>query len=250
MLCFPPESLADWEKLSIVFQGFATGAAILVGSIWALFRFFSLREVEQVKLRLKKEQRELKEQPVVDLTMQADQASLDENYGLYVSITVFAKNNGTQVARLAYEGEPSLRVFLIEHASDGKPTFHKQRALHVRSAFDPNEFAKATIVRSSSDCQPRVGTSWLFGQFCPRKTARYSLRRECHSIELSAGRLKNLFGLVERTCICIKAVTFPEGRGVERRRSVAPLYGLPNYSSRKTGARRGYGSPAVSSASV
>jgi len=140
-------SLADWEHLAKIFQGFATGAAIIFGALWALFRFWSLREIKQAKLRIKKEQRELQEQPIINLTMTTKQVSVEGDDGLYISVSVIAKNSGTQIARMAYEGHPAIGVFLIEYSIDGEPTFHKKQALHVRLASDPNEFAKTTIVR-------------------------------------------------------------------------------------------------------
>ncbi len=139
-------SLTDWEQLAKIVQGFATGVAIIVGALWALFRFWSLREVKQVKLRLEQQQRELQEQPVLDLTMRAEQVTVDDD-GHYVTVTVVAKNNGNQIARMAYEGKPALRVFYVDYLSDGAPAYHEQQTLHVRLASNPNDYAKTTIVR-------------------------------------------------------------------------------------------------------
>lgn len=148
MLDVLPNSLTDWQLLARTFQGFAAGAAVLVGAIWAVFRFWSLREIAQAKVKLEKEFLELKErQPIIDLTMKAEQAATQEGNSFFVVAQVTAKNNGTNIARLAYEGEPPLGVFSIEFPSGGPPIFHEQQREHVRSANNPSKFAKTTIVR-------------------------------------------------------------------------------------------------------
>ena len=143
-----PDSLSDWRLLANTFQGFATGVAVLVGAIWAVFRFWSLREIAQAKVKLEKEFRELKErQPIIDLTMKAEQAAVQNGDSYFVTATVTAKNNGSKIARLAYEGDPPLGVFSIEFPSDGPPIFTEQQREHVRLASNPTKFAKTTIVR-------------------------------------------------------------------------------------------------------
>lgn len=92
-------SLIDWEHLAKIFQGFTTGSTIFIGAIWALFRFWSLREVKQVQLRLAQQKREFQEQPVLDLTMIAEQVAVEEDGTYYITVTVVAKNNGTRISR-------------------------------------------------------------------------------------------------------------------------------------------------------
>jgi hypothetical protein len=141
-----PESLAQWAELGAAFQGFATGLAVLAGAGWAIVRFFSLREVEQAKLTLERGLLDLAErQPILDLALRAKQTGRADGQ-FFVSATVVAKNNGTKVARLAYDGTPPLAVFAVEFA-DGVPVFREERREHVRMAVDPNQFAKTTIVR-------------------------------------------------------------------------------------------------------
>ena len=138
-------SLTDWEHLAKIFQGFATGAAVVIGAFWAIFRFFSLREIKQMQLRIEQQHRELQEQPVLDLTMMTEQVTVEGDDSHYVTVTVLAKNNGTQIARMAYEG-PALRVFSVDYSSDGTPAHHEQQALHVPRALDAKR-AVSTIVR-------------------------------------------------------------------------------------------------------
>lgn len=143
-----PESVADWHQLADIFQGFATGLAVLVGAIWAVFRFWSLREMAQAKVKLEKELRELKErQPIIDLTMKAEQVAAQNGDSFFITAQVTAKNNGTKIARLAYEGDPPLGVFSIEFPSDGSTIFKEKLREGVRLAFNPNNFAKTTIIR-------------------------------------------------------------------------------------------------------
>lgn len=148
MLDIFPNSLADWQLLASTFQGFAAGAAVLVGAIWALFRFWSLREIAQAKLKLEKDYRELKErQPVINLTMKAEQVCMQGGNSFFITALVTAKNNGTNIARIAYEDDPPLGVFSTVFPPDGPPTFQEQLREHVRSAKNPNNFAKTTIIR-------------------------------------------------------------------------------------------------------
>lgn len=148
MLNILPDSLADWRLLANIFQGFATGIAVLVGSIWAVFRFWSLREIAQAKVKLEKDQRELNErQPIIDLTMKAEQAVVQNGDSYFITAQVTAKNNGSKIARLVYEDDPPLRVFLIDFLPNGQPLFLEQQREHVRLASNPTKFAKTTIVR-------------------------------------------------------------------------------------------------------
>ena len=162
-------SLTDLEHLAKIFQGFATGAAIVIGAIWALFRFWSLREIKQVKLRIEQQQRELQEQPVLDLTMMTEQVAVEGDDCHYVTVTVLVKNNGTQIARMAYEGRPALRVFSVDYSSDGTPAHHEQQALHVPRALDA-EPADSTIVRPGQTVEISFNlnlsaTGWYFVAF-------------------------------------------------------------------------------------
>lgn len=143
-----PNSYSDWQLLANTFQGFAAGTAILVGAIWALFRFWSLREIAQAKVKLEKDYRELKgRQPVVELRMKAEQVVMQDDDSLFITILVSAKNNGANIARLAYEGEPPLGVFSICFSPEGALIFHEQQREYVRTARDPNKPAYTTIVR-------------------------------------------------------------------------------------------------------
>jgi hypothetical protein len=143
-----PESLVDWHQLANIFQGFATGLAVIVGAVWATFRFWSLREIAQSKVKLEKELREFKErQPIIDLTMKAEQVAGQNGDSFFVTVQVTAKNYGTKIARLAYEGDPPLGIFSIEFPHDGSTTFIEKQREHVRLAFNPTKFAKTTIIR-------------------------------------------------------------------------------------------------------
>ena len=145
---FLPQTLKDWALLANIFQGFATGLAILTGAIWAVFRFWSLREIAQAKLKLEKETREIKErQPVIDLTMKVEQPAEQNGDCFFLIAQVLAKNNGTKTARLAYEGKTPLGVFSIQFQPDGQPIFQEQQREHVRLASNPTKFASTTIVR-------------------------------------------------------------------------------------------------------
>lgn len=142
------ESLDDWVKLGSAFQGFATGFAVVVGAFWALVRFWSLREVAQAKVQLDLDRRELmNRQPILDMTMTVEQAQISREEKPYVVVRVSAKNNGSKIARVTYEGEPPLGVYSVEYGAEEEPLFHQERMAHVRLASNPLKFAKTTIVR-------------------------------------------------------------------------------------------------------
>ena len=139
--------IAEIKDVAQAFQGFATGLAILAGGVWALYRFSALKEVDRAKAELNKKEQDLKEQPVVDLSISAHQKFISGSTDLFLDINIIAKNNGSQNARLAYEENFSLYVYKVTGA-DGEQQYECVQRHKVRKASNPNEFAKATGIRS------------------------------------------------------------------------------------------------------
>ena len=139
-------TLAEWEQLGNAVLGFGTGIAFAIGAVWAVFRFWTLAELKQVKLQIRQQERELLEHPVIDLTVSVEQTSYQGD-NKYITATVFARNHGSSIARLAYEDKPAAKIFKVSYSDDGLPSFAQALELQVSLASNPNDCAKTTIVR-------------------------------------------------------------------------------------------------------
>ena len=141
--------LTELEQLARIFGGFATGLAVLVGTVWAIVRFMSPREVAQARVALELNRQEL--QPVVDLTMRATDTVPSGDDSWVVVATVVARNQGKKTARMAYEDGPPLTVYRLDEPKGGKVTFTRVAREPVRQAAAPRAAAPRVHRPTRSD---------------------------------------------------------------------------------------------------
>jgi len=88
---------AEFSDLADTIQSLAIAVAVLVGGGWALFRFFSLRAIDQARTDLESARRTLRERSIVEVTLDADQITSDFGHLIAVVITLKNVGSGTEV---------------------------------------------------------------------------------------------------------------------------------------------------------
>ena len=66
-------TLEDFNNLAAGIQSLLVGLAVLVGGGWALFRFFSLKEIKKATADLEKAKRDLQQRGHLQVEMHATQ---------------------------------------------------------------------------------------------------------------------------------------------------------------------------------
>ena len=94
-------SLEDFKNLAAGIQSVSVALAVLIGGAWALFRFFSLKEVKKATTELEKTKRELQQRGHLQIEMQATQmfSSVCAEKYINVSLKVSNVGNRTEVIR-------------------------------------------------------------------------------------------------------------------------------------------------------
>ncbi len=84
-------TLEEAKIAASIIQSFVLTAAALVGGIWALYRFYSMRSIEKAKADLKKVQNELLTRGIIEIDILFSTMVAESSY---LIITVMAKNIG------------------------------------------------------------------------------------------------------------------------------------------------------------
>lgn len=87
----------EFGDLASAIQSLIITAAVLVGGGWALFRFFSLRSIDQARTELEAARRTLRERGVVEVTLDANQITSDFGHLIAVVVTLKNVGSGTEV---------------------------------------------------------------------------------------------------------------------------------------------------------
>lgn len=90
-------TFGELKDLAAAIQSFAIATAALVGGAWALFRFFSLRTVEQARTELERVRRALQERGIIDIELQAAQMQWEQCYAIAVRVKLTNRGTGTEV---------------------------------------------------------------------------------------------------------------------------------------------------------
>jgi hypothetical protein len=86
-------TIADFKELAAAIQSVAIAVATLFGGCWALFRFFSLRDIKRAQLDLDRAERDLTERGVVEVSL--DPKHFQTSQGHFIALGVTLKNTGS-----------------------------------------------------------------------------------------------------------------------------------------------------------
>ena len=88
--------LEDFKNLAAGIQSLLVGLAVLIGGGWALFRFFSLREVKKATAELEKMKRDLQQRGHLQIEMKASQIFSSDYIEKYINVSLLISNVGNR----------------------------------------------------------------------------------------------------------------------------------------------------------
>ena len=137
---------------SAVIKDAAIVFAILIGGVWTLYTFRSLKERRSVELNQRELERKLLQQALVDVEIEASQQTIPNDATRYVEVLVKLRNEGNRdlridfgeyvlaVAKVAFDERGKMELSDIEHYpyivlwGDGEDTCPRHYPYHVLEA--------------------------------------------------------------------------------------------------------------------
>jgi len=101
------------HTLADTLQSFAIGLGVLSGGVWTLYTFRSFHTSLRSRAELLKIERELKEQAVVTVDVDAAQAALPDDPRRFIQVSARLENHGNRNLRLDF-GHDVLRVARVD----------------------------------------------------------------------------------------------------------------------------------------
>lgn len=135
--------------------------AILLGGIWGIMSFRSLKEtafrraqIGHLEAELRKTEEEIRQielsnrkQAVLAISIHATQVSLPDDTQTYISVVVSIENRGSRNTRLPASRSPFI-VRAVEVDDSDALTFTQEQSYQVRRASDPRHPPPNIIVRA------------------------------------------------------------------------------------------------------
>lgn len=100
----------DFANFASGIQSIAIALTVLVGGLWALFRFFSLRSIKQARLELEVAERSLRERGILDIQLEVSQLFSELGSFIAVKVTITNVGTGMEVINWSSSGVYALRV--------------------------------------------------------------------------------------------------------------------------------------------
>lgn len=91
-------NLEDWGRIATIVQSFAFVLAVMIGGIWAVFRFRAMNELTRSKLELSRIQKELEQRSRVQLHLSTEVIQGAVEVGSVILATVTLSNVGNRGA--------------------------------------------------------------------------------------------------------------------------------------------------------
>lgn len=142
-------TLEHFKDVAAAIESIAIAVAVLGGGAWALYRFFSLRAIEQARADLEQARRSLRERGVLELTMHAEQ--ITSALGHFIAVRVTLKNVGSGSETIQWSSN-NLRATKVVSIEDGllqysKENFHGQRNVVITdSTLRPEEILTVPLL--------------------------------------------------------------------------------------------------------
>lgn len=165
-------TLEDFKDLTASVQSLSIGFAAILGGVWALFRFWTLRESSRAAVELRAKERELRSRSLLNLTIKAEVTADIEGIGRCILISITVSNPGNHAEIIRWQ-QTRLEVVPILRGrngtlifGEGVPTLiHRNPA--ISSAIEPGEIqsyafttaAQPGLYRVEFLCAVSVGRS-------------------------------------------------------------------------------------------
>jgi hypothetical protein len=90
-----------FKNLAAAIQSLIIALGVLVGGIWALYRFRTLKTIEKAQAELERAKRELASRGILEVRLEASQLTSTDGFGGYIHLLMTLKNvgSGTEVIR-------------------------------------------------------------------------------------------------------------------------------------------------------
>lgn len=179
-------SLADFSTLADAIQSILIGLAVIIGGVWALFRFWSLREAEKANAELKALKKSLEERPTFKVVIEASRLGATGKFPTQLLTKIVVYNLGNRSDVIDWS-QSRLLVSKVARFEGGKveyeiPSYLKPSSPDITlisTSIDPREEESFHILVPV----PEPGTYYL--EFTANVSARTALQAE--SIHIDAG---------------------------------------------------------------
>ena len=130
-----------FNKITSGIQALVLSVAVIVGGIWTLYTFGSLKQIDKAKTELEQMRRSLRERGILNITLQPSQFRDSKSSRLYVLVKVSIQNTGnrTEVIDWKKSGLYATRVDM-----DGK------RQLEFGAVYEADYLTPLGAIPSSS----------------------------------------------------------------------------------------------------
>lgn len=135
----------DWKDLATTIQAFGVVAAVIIGGIWALFRYRVLNEEARATAELARLRYQLERRATVRLMLETN--VLHTAKGCVLRVSVEIENSGTKPEIIDWS-KAGVRSALVEEFKDGSPVLAPLRVTKLVTAteiigtnIDPGEVA-------------------------------------------------------------------------------------------------------------
>jgi hypothetical protein len=88
--------LTNFKDLAAGIQSIAISVAVVIGGIWAIYRFLSLRELGRARVELKRLQRALAERATLNISLSAHPHTDPNGNGYYIEVAASVSNVGNR----------------------------------------------------------------------------------------------------------------------------------------------------------
>jgi hypothetical protein len=89
-------NLTDFKDLAQGIQSLAVAAAVVAGGIWAIYRFWSLRELDKAKVELERLRKTMTERGTLNISVTARSLSRPNGDGYYIELMASLSNVGNR----------------------------------------------------------------------------------------------------------------------------------------------------------
>ena len=111
--------LGQFKDLAAGIQSILVAIAVLVGGAWALFRFFSLKEVKKATAELQKIRQELQSRGHLQITIDAKDLHSKEPKSSYINLTLTITNVGNHAEVIRWS-ESRIVAAPVSQGSEGE----------------------------------------------------------------------------------------------------------------------------------
>lgn len=146
-------TISEFKDLASAIQSLLVGIALLIGGIWALYRFRSLREAARAEAELKSKERGLRDTVLLNVTLDTEVTSGESNPSRFVVLTAKVTNPGNEPEIIDWSAS-DLNVYPVVTGANGQARFGPKLA----AALD----LPGNRERISSSIAPQEATSFTF----------------------------------------------------------------------------------------